>query len=158
MKKLIAFIFFLTTACGGSDFDIHDAIEIGNHEQAKELIASRNLNLNDDKICIPEGLEWGGMCPMHHAAIKGDVKMMRLFMENGADIDKKAANKDKSSPLGWAIFLCNWAGIEWLVDNGANLNAVDANGINILTTARVAICDDDTKEKMWEYLEEKGAK
>ncbi len=144
-------------ACGGSDFDIHDAIETGDHKQAKELIVSRDLDLNDDKICIPEGIDWGGMCPMHHAAIKGDVKMMSLFLESGADINKKAANKDKSSPLGWAIFFCNWAGIEWLVDNGADLNAVDANGISILTTARVAICDDDTKEKIWGYLEEKGA-
>jgi len=160
MKKYIfLLIFSVFVSCGEGGFDIHDAIEANDFEGAKRIIET-GVDLDDDKICIPQQIEpWGGMCPMHHVALTGNQSIMQMFLDNGADINKKALNKDAAPPLGWAIFFCNFKSVEWLVGKGANLNYIDANGIGALGAARFSICGtDEEKKEMYEYLESKGAK
>jgi len=160
MKKYIfLLIFSVFVSCGEGGFDIHDAIEANDFEGAKRIIET-GIDLNDDKICIPEQIEmWGGMCPMHHVALTGNQSIMQMFLDNGADINKKALNKDKAPPLSWAIYFCNFKSVKWLVEKGAKMNYRDANGVDPLTAARISLCGtDEEKETMYKYLESKGAK
>ena len=158
-KSIILLIFSIFVSCGEGGFDIHDAIEANDFQGAKRIVEA-GIDLNDDKICIPQQIEtWGGMCPMHHVALTGNQNIMQMFLDNGADINKKALNKDEAPPVAWAIFFCNFKSVEWLVEKGANLNYVDTNSIGPLGAARFSICQtDEERKEMYEYLEGKGAK
>ena len=158
-KSILIFILAIFFGCGGDQFDIHDAIESQNFEKTKKIIDD-GIDLNSNKVCIPKQIEiWGGMCPMHHAVLTSNTSIMQLFLDNGADINKKALNKDEAPPLAWAIYFCIFDSVEWLVEKGANINYVDANGLGPLLTSRYSICETESeKEKMYKYLESKGAK
>ena len=158
-KSIFLLIFSIFVSCGEGGFDIHDAIEANDFEGAEKIIEA-GIDLNNDKICIPQKIEtWGGMCPMHHVALTGNQSIMQMFLDNGADINKKALNKDEAPPVAWAIFFCNFKSVKWLVEKGANLNYVDANSVGPLAAARISLCGtDEEKKEMYEYLESKGAK
>jgi len=50
-------------------------------------------------------------------------------LENGAHIDIKAKNKDEATPLHWAAFFGQKDMVSLLIESGAPINVLDANGL-----------------------------
>lgn len=68
--------------------------------------------------------------PLYSAVEKGNLDMVKMLIEAGADIDTKAG-PSKISPLVRSIlskFSPNLALVEYLIEKGANVNDVTGNG------------------------------
>ncbi len=63
-------------------------------------------------------------------------KLLGLFLSNGLDINEcQSTGNFKYSPLHLAVVLNSRQIFETLIENGANVNAKDANGNSILSSA-----------------------
>lgn len=71
--------------------------------------------------------------PLHFAAIKGDIKMAQVLIDNGADVGAKAslAHCGKRTALYFAVETGNLEMVEFLLKNGANPNVkvIDSSGV-----------------------------
>jgi ankyrin repeat protein len=116
------------TACGDTSeprLDLLTAIDHGNVSIVEQHIAS-GTDINN--YPIPKGFELEGAEPLHLAVVKGNAKIVRLLLENGANIDIQAKNKDKAPPLSWAVVFLQKEMVSLLVKSGSDINFVDENG------------------------------
>ncbi len=74
---------------------------------------------------LVKGADAAGSTPLHHAAGFGNLAMMKLLLDKGADAN--AANRRKSTPLFWAI--PDEAKLRLLIDRGASVNARTVDGL-----------------------------
>ena len=57
------------------------------------------------------------------------------MLDNGADIEIQAKNKDGARPLHWAAFFHQQEMVSFLIESGANVNSIDSHGGTPLDTA-----------------------
>tara|TARA_Y100000590_G_scaffold357984_1_gene413122 strand:+ start:148 stop:756 length:609 start_codon:yes stop_codon:yes gene_type:complete len=145
MKKivLIALVVLATglvgVSCKGSSteistpsVDLLTAIDKENISVIKQHIDA-GTNIND--YPIPKGLPFGGAEPLTLAVLKGNAEIVQLLLDNGADIEIQAKNKDGARPLHWAAFFHQQEMVSFLIESGANVNSIDSNGGTPLDTA-----------------------
>jgi ankyrin repeat protein len=77
---------------------------------------------------------WGGMAPLHLAARQGETEAVKALLDAGAPIDQKAVG-DNSTPLLVATINGHFDLAKFLVDQGANPNAAQHNGVTPLYAA-----------------------
>ena len=88
---------------------------------------------------IPDGFEVAGAYPLHLAVLKGNVEIIKILIDNGADLDKKARNKDEAPPLTWAAWFMKKTAVSILINEGAAVNQLDANESTALDAANYAL-------------------
>ncbi|PYQ97811.1 MAG: hypothetical protein DMF97_13495, partial [Acidobacteria bacterium] len=77
---------------------------------------------------------WGGMTALHLAARQGETEAVKALLEAGAPIDQKAIG-DNSTPLIVATINGHFDLAKFLVDQGANPDAAQHNGVTPLYAA-----------------------
>ena len=145
MKKIVTVVLLLVViglmvfACEGRStetatpsVDILTAIDKENIAVIKQHIDA-GTNIND--YPIPKGLPFGGAEPLTLAVLKGNAEIVQLLLDNGADIEIQAKNKDGARPLHWAAFFHQQEMVSFLIESGANVNSIDSNGGTPLDTA-----------------------
>ena len=86
----------------------------------------------------PVGTPLAGAYPLHLAVVKGNKEIVQILLDNGAQIDIKAKNKDEATPLAWAAFFGQKDVVSLLIEAGAPINAIDANQYTPLDAAGIA--------------------
>ena len=146
---LLSMFIVTVTACSDTSdprLDLLTAIDQGNVSIVEQHIAS-GTDINN--YPIPRGFELEGAEPLHLAVVKGNAKIVRLLLENGANIDIQARNKDKAPPLSWAVFFLQKEMVSLLVKSGADINFVDGNGATPVDAANyVKVISLKDKEKL----------
>jgi ankyrin repeat protein len=71
------------------------------------------------------------------AALYTNFDMMELYLGRGADINCRNCDSEGNTPLHRALsgYTAPYQSISWLVDHGANVNAINVNGITPLMLA-----------------------
>ncbi len=93
------------------------AVRSGSLRDIEKLLAS-------DKGLL-KAKDSAGSTPLHHAAGFGNLAIMKLLIDKGAD--PNATNRRKSTPLFWAIH--DEAKVRLLLDRGADIDARTADGL-----------------------------
>ena len=128
--------------------DLLTAIDKENVAIVKQHIdAGTNIN----NYPIPKGIPLEGAQPLHLAVVKGYAEIVQLLLENGAKIDIKAKNKDQATPLSWALFFQQKEMVSLLIKSGANINAIDVNGLTSIDGAnyvKITVLKDLNKLKV----------
>ena len=90
----------------------------GDKETIKTLIQQdiRLVNIQSKKVQTT---------PLHVAAHRGYLDIVRLLVDAGADVNAKEGNYSKSTPLHWAAKEGNLQVVKLLVESGAELNIKD---------------------------------
>ena len=69
----------------------------------------------------PNRRNWLGIGPLHELAKQGNVEMVRVFLEHGAEIDQRDEDL-QSRPLAWAARAGQRDMVEFLLSRGASLS------------------------------------
>ena len=117
------------------DMDLLTAIDKQNI-----LVITQHMDAGTDPdyVPIPEGMPFEGAHPLHLAVLKGDIDILSILLDRGADINIAAKNADEASPLSWAAFFLVEGAAAFLVKSGADVNFVDANGLTPLDASNFA--------------------
>ena len=77
-----------------------------------------------------EGVPGTGGSPLHIACLTAQREVIKVLLDNGANIEQKAVYPDPGggTPLHWAVFVLNPETGETLLKAGANVNSTDKNG------------------------------
>ncbi|MCL0044553.1 ankyrin repeat domain-containing protein [Dehalococcoidia bacterium] len=133
--------------------DLLTAIDKENITIVKQHIDA-GTNIND--YPIPEGLPFEGAQPIHVAVLKDNAEIMKMLLENGAQIDLKAKDENEATPLHWAAFFAMKDMVSLLIESGAPINALDANGATPLDSCLLSWViseDDKAKERLGEIID-----
>ena len=83
-----------------------------------------------------------GSYPLHLAVVQDYSEIAQILLDNGAKIDIKTEEEaifmhpsNKVTPLHWAAYFCRKDMVSLLIENGAPVNALDANGATPLDSA-----------------------
>ena len=140
-----------------------DALDQHN---ADAVLAHMESGTNPDKTFIPPGLPFAGASSLHVAVLKDNQEIVQLLLDNGADIDIKALDEFKGSPLEWAAFFGIKEMAVFLVESGADINARNVYGttpLDATSSDNSFISEEDRKQFdenrffLRQYLSEKGA-
>ena len=79
---------------------------------------------------------------LHLAVVQDYSEIAQILLDNGAKIDIKPEEEaifmhpsNKVTPLHWAAYFCRKDMVSLLIENGAPVNALDANGATPLDSA-----------------------
>jgi hypothetical protein len=122
MKKLLlpAIVAIIFAGCGTKDpaIDIWTAAATGNTEAIEQHIRfGTELDLGEPTR---------GSSPLIIAALVGYTDVVRLLVENGADVNYR--NMDKSTALHTAAFFCHREIVEFLLEQGAQTDIRNVYG------------------------------
>ena len=140
-----------------------DAIDQDNADAVRAHLES---GTNPDKTFIPPGLPFAGASALHLAVLKDNQEIVQVLLDNGADIDIKALDEFKGSPLEWAAFFGIKDMAVFLVESGAGINSKNAYGttpLDATSSDNPFIPEEDRKQFdenrffLRQYLSEKGA-
>ena len=81
----------------------------------------------------------GNATPLCVAICKGDVEVVKKFIQYGADVNERS---NGMSPLMYAARYNNLEILKFLVANGANVNEKDARGYNAIKYAEISNATD----------------
>lgn len=161
--------------CGGSDapapteekvqpdITLLQAIEFENVQIIKQHM---DYGTDPNMVYIPDGFPFAGASALHLAVLKDNGEIVKLLLDNGADIEIKARDEFKSPPLTWAAFWGLYDMVKLLLEEGADVNSPDVNGSTPLVGASVQnpfVGKDDVeafienRAKIRELLKEHGA-
>lgn len=114
MKKLLlfvfCFIFTLSTYSQTASNTLIDAINKNDIKEVKSLIA-QGLNINASNQFEK--------APLHYAAYNGNLKIVKLLVENGADINAKY---EGANPLYFAALANHPKIMKYLIKHGSKTN------------------------------------
>lgn len=174
MVACLAFLALGSAACGGSDapspveekvqpdITLLQAIEFENVQIVQQHM---DYGTDPNAVFIPEGFPFAGASALHLAVLKDNGEIVKLLLENGADIEIKAKDEFKSPPLTWAAFWGLYETVKLLLEEGADVNATDTYGSTPLAAASIQnpfIGKDDVdafienRAKIRELLKEHG--
>ena len=83
-------------------------------------------------VFIPPEFPFEGASALHLAVLKSNAPIVEVLLDNGADIEMKARDAFKATPLIWAAY---WGLPDMgllLLEAGAKVNAEDTNGFTPL--------------------------
>lgn len=106
-------MFFLLFATAVQAAPLHDAVEAGDLDSARSLLAE---GADIDELDFRSGT------PLHIASVKGEFEIFEMLLGAGADINSKEYSKSET-PLHWAALGGNYRIIERLVLAGADIDA-----------------------------------
>jgi ankyrin repeat protein len=142
--------------------DLLTAIDKGNVSIIRQHIGA-GTNIND--YPIPNGEPFEGVEPLIQTVLKDNSEIVQLLLDNGADIEIKAKNKDGGRPIHWAVFFQQEEMVSLLIKSGTNVNSLDTNGLTSVDTAsyvKLTVMKDAEKlkinQKINEILIENGGK
>jgi ankyrin repeat protein len=78
--------------------------------------------------------------PLHIAAQNGAYSMVKLLVENGANID--ALNTEGKTALMFAVQSGNIRLVKYLLDAGAKIDITDTDGLTALRMAKANFAED----------------
>lgn len=108
----------LMSACTGNDgYDI------------AKLLIEHGSNVNQAFAGNSDGSQ-KGYTPIFFAANLSDIKLVKLLMDNGADVNHQA--EDGITPLMRACETSNYKVAKLLIENGSDVNAVDKESKSVL--------------------------
>ena len=119
-----------------------------------------------DKTFIPPGFPFAGASALHLAVLKDNSEIAQVLLDNGADIDIKALDEFKGSPLEWAAFFGIKDMAVFLVESGADINSKNTYGttpLDATSSDNPFIPEEDRKQFdenrffLRQYLSENGA-
>ncbi len=104
-------------------YPLHHAIQKGDTEEASKLLKT-NIDVN--------GVDEDGNTPLVYAIQKHDLLMIALLIDHGANLNSTC--KDKNPLLIHCLKknLCDFETFKYLINQGANVDAVDSAGDHIL--------------------------
>ena len=117
------------------DIDIWTAAAQGNIDAVEQHIAA---GTDIDAVLvtgITEDTPGYGGTPLHIAVLSDQEEVVEILLENGANIEAKAADSYGATALHWAAAAGNVDMVQLLVEAGANCNAEDTVGATPLDTA-----------------------
>ena len=133
-------------ACGGSedppaeeknvppDITLLQAIDFDN---VKMVQRHMDYGTDPNEVFIPEGYPFAGASALHQAVLKNNAEIVRLLLGNGADIEMRARDEFKGTPLIWAAYWGLYEMAELLLDEGADVNGSDSYGSTAMDAASV---------------------
>ena len=116
----------LICGCGGvppNADTLCEAVRNSTRDEVQRLI---------DRGADPNSINSNGLFPLAIAAMHGDVELMSLLVAAGADPN---LSKDQMTALLLAIGAGKSNAVQWLADNGANLNTTSDKGVTPLMFA-----------------------
>ena len=105
---------------------LHHCAQNSLTTSVKRLLSIRNINVNVKN-------DVSGSTPLHWAAANGHVEIVRLLLQNGADVNAK--DRWDGTPLHWAASEGHIDILHLLVENGVDLEAQDNVGWRVLHEA-----------------------
>ena len=134
VTSLFLAVLLTSLACGPTPpaLPLLDAIDQDNADVVRTHM---EIGTDPDKTFIPPGLPFAGASALHLAVLKDNQEIVQLLLDNGADIDLKALDEFKGSPLEWAAFFGIKDMAVFLVESGADINARNAYGTMPLDAA-----------------------
>ena len=88
-------------------------------------------------VFIPPDIPFEGASALHLAVLKSNAPIVEVLLDNGADIEIKAKDAFKATPLIWAAYWGLPEMVRLLLEAGANVKAEDTNGFTPLDAAGV---------------------
>ena len=138
MDQLIGYLPRLLGSCTGLNLKDADqeliaaCIEGESSQKVQVLIRDRNVNIRDSE----------GKTPLHHASRQGNVELVMLLLEAGADQDledhsgsKPLHSADTNTPLCLAASFNQVKTIQWLIEAKASMNKAGWIGTPVYETA-----------------------
>ena len=165
VTSVVLAVLLMCIACGPTlpTLPLLDAID---QENADVVRLHMEIGTDPDKSFVPPGIPFAGASALHVAVLKDNQEIVQLLLDNGADIDIKALDEFKGSPLEWAAFFGIKDMAVFLVESGADINARNAYGTTPLDAAYANnpfIPEverkqfDENRDLISAYLIEKGA-
>ena len=127
VASLVLILFLASFACGPTPpaLPLLDAID---QENAEVVRTHMEIGTDPDKSFVPPGIPFAGASALHVAVLKDNREIVQLLLDNGANIEIKALDEFKGSPLEWAAFFGIKDMAVFLVESGADINARNAYG------------------------------
>ena len=165
VTSLVLILFLASFACGPTPpaLPLLDAID---QENADVVRTHMEIGTDPDKSFVPPGIPFAGASALHVAVLKDNREIVQLLLDNGADIEIRALDEFKGSPLEWAAYFGLNDMAVFLVESGADINARNAYGTTPLDAANADnpfIPEEDRKQFdenrafLRQYFSEKGA-
>lgn len=111
MKYIVIMLIVICSTCAFAA-DIFEAINSGDINTVEQIIT--------EDISILQATNIRNNTPLHMACYFGNINLMRLLVEKGADIEGE--NGRKMTPLALAIFSKNLDAVKYMVEKGASLD------------------------------------
>ncbi len=154
------------SACGPRPpgMPLLDAI---NQDNADVVLEHMEFGTDPDNTFIPPGAPFAGASALHLAVLKNNEEIVTILLDNGANIDVKARETFKGTPLDWAAFWGVRGMVMLLVEKDADVNSKNAVGGTPLDAAKAdnPFVDKEDLEQFQEsrafireYLAGKGGK
>lgn len=126
-KVLLCIIMvLLRVSFAAAESDLTAAIESGNIDQIKGLLASAPESINQK--------DESGLAPLHVAARSDQLEVAKYLLESGADVEVR--NQYGRTPLLCVAFMTGSVEMATLlIEHGADINAADAQGATPLKLA-----------------------
>jgi len=131
--------------------DLIEAIKSGNVTKVSELIEF-GVDINSRSQGLFPARSSDGITPLMGASMLGKIEIVRLLLDNGADITAKTAN-DRITALGYTVHRGNDDIVRLLLEYGADVTAKDRYGGEAIIVAP----DNSDSLELVDMLLEKGA-
>ena len=108
---------------------------VNSVEETPLMLAALSNQLDVAKVLIERGAEVNrkGWAPLHYAATRGHIAMMRLLLENNAYIDAESPNG--TTPLMMAAYYGTPLSVKLLLEEGADPTPRNQSHVNALDLA-----------------------
>ncbi len=127
VTAIVALAMVLPAAAG----EIHEAIKAGDFDRVAKM-----LTKDPSLVNAPDESDPYDSLPLHFAAIQGEIKIAKLLLKAGAEVD--CGDSDESTPLHVAALNHHPDMVAFLLKHGADINRRDKNGAYALSFAASA--------------------
>jgi len=138
----------------GGQSNIWDAAAKGKTDQVERYLAAGGDT--EARFSLP-GVPGSGATPLHIAAAYGHDDVMKLLLENGANVNSIAEDAERGTPLHWAVRTQRLETVKILVEAGADINVQDRNGRTPLDLVGGTVPTEGQSTTVAVYLQNLGA-
>ena len=124
----------LLSACGPPPPTL-SLVGVIDQENAESVQQHIEGGTDPDVEFIPPGYPFAGASALHQAVLIGNVEVVDLLLDGGANIDIRARDVFEATPLIWAAYWGMRDMVRLLVEAGAKIKAEDAFGSTALEAA-----------------------